>query len=295
MFFRTDLALEEREMINTDIEGVDFYVEEFEDTKVSTLKIHSDKAAKQLRKDKGNYITIEVPALTDDFKNTEDRVRIIADEIQKIIPPSGPILVIGLGNINITPDALGPKSTSLVLATRHISGEIARSIGLEGLRSVAVLAPGVLGQTGIEIGEIILSLVNKLNPSAVIAVDALASKKLQRLGCTIQISNTGISPGSGIGNMRLPLNKSTLGVPVVGIGVPTVVDATTLVSDLLNVSSQEEFDNFKEKISPRGEKMIVTPREIDLLIQRASKLIAMSINCALHPNFSTDDLLALVS
>lgn len=295
MFFRTDLALEEKETLQTDIDGVDFECEDFKDVKVSRLKIKSDSAAKKLRKDKGDYVTIEVPTLTDDFKNAEEKFKIIADEIKKMIPKKGLILIIGIGNIEITPDALGPKSASLILATRHISGELAKSIGLEGLRPVAVLSPGVLGQTGIEVGEIILSLVKRLNPCAVIAIDALASKHLKRLGCTVQISNTGIAPGSGIGNMRLALDKSTLGVPVIGIGVPTVVDAATLASDLLSVSSQGQMDSFKEKISPRGEKMIVTPREIDLLIQRASKLISMSINCALHPHFSTDDLLSLVS
>lgn len=295
MFFRTDLALEEKETLQTDIDGVDFECENFRDVKVSRLKIKSDNAAKQLHKGKGDYITIEIPTLTDDFKNTDERLKIIADEIQKMLPKKGLILVIGIGNMEITPDALGPKSASLILATRHISGELARSIGIEGLRPVAVLSPGVLGQTGIEVGEIILSLVKRLNPSAVIAIDALASKRLERLGCTVQIANTGIAPGSGIGNMRLSLDKSTLGVSVIGIGVPTVVDAATLASDLLSISSQDELNFLKEKISPRGEKMIVTPREIDLLIQRASKLISMSINCALHPHFSTDDLLSLVS
>lgn len=295
MFFRTDLALEEREIIGSDIDGVDFEYETLKDIKVSRMEIKTNDAEKKLHKAKGNYVTIEVPALTDDFRNAEDKLRIIAKEITALLPPKGLILVIGIGNSEITPDALGPKSASMILATRHISGELAKSIGLEKLRPVAVLSPGVLGQTGIETGELILSLVKRLNPSAVIAIDALASKELRRLGCTVQISNTGISPGSGIGNMRLAIDEATLGVPVIGIGIPTVVDAVTLATDLLNVSDEERLKKYDNKISPRGEKMIVTPREIDLLIERASKLTGMAINCALHPDFSTEDLLSLVS
>lgn len=295
MFFRTDLALEEREIVGTDIDGANFEHEMFDDIKVSRIEIKTKDAERKLHKSKGNYVTIEVPALTDDFRNSEHKLQIIAKEIMSITPSKGLVLIVGIGNAEITPDALGPKSAATVLATRHISRELAKSIGLEKLRPVAVLSPGVLGQTGIETGELILSLVKRLNPSAVIAIDALASKELRRLGCTIQISNTGISPGSGIGNTRLAIDETTLGVPVIGIGVPTVVDAVTLATDLLNVSDEEGFKKYDDKISPRGEKMIVTPREIDLLIERASKLVGMAINCALHPDFSTKDLLSLVS
>ena len=210
-----------------------------------------------------------------------------------MLPKEGTILIAGIGNETITPDALGPKSADNILATRHITGELKRSLGLSGLRSVAVLAPGVLGQTGIETGELIKSVVESIKPSAVIVIDALASRSLSRLGCTIQISDAGISPGSGVGNHRLSLNKETMGIPVIGIGVPTVVDAQTLALELI----PEAKLSYQQKglVSPRGEQMIVTPREIDLLIERASRLVGMSLNCALHKGLSVEDFCLLLA
>lgn len=143
------------------------------------------------------------------------------------------MLVAGLGNMEITPDSLGPKTSRRVLATRHIGGEIARSTGLDRLRPVAVMQTGVTGQTGIETGEYILSIVRRIRPTAVVAIDALASRRTERLGCTLQISDTGISPGAGVGNHRTKITKETIGVPVIAIGVPTVVDAQTLAVDIL--------------------------------------------------------------
>ena len=181
------------------------------------------------------------------------------------------------------------------MATRHITGEVARSTGLEALRSVAAIAPGVLGQTGIEVSEVIQSIVQKINPAALIVIDALASMETSRLGTTIQICNTGISPGSGVGNARPGLNQETMGVPVLGIGVPTVVDAKTMARDLLNADGHTcNEEQVSRKTQPRGEPLMVTPREIDLLIERASKLLAMSINGALQPNFSVEEIMALV-
>ena len=156
---------------------------------------------------------------------------------------------------------------------------------------MAVLAPGVLGQTGIETGELLYSVTQKLRPAALIVVDALASRRLDRLGCTVQVSDTGISPGSGVGNARPKIDRQTMGVPVVSIGVPTVVDAMTLAADLLG----REEAGMEEEISPRGEPMVVTPREIDLLIDRAAKLVSMAINHALQPSFTLEDLGTLVS
>lgn len=298
MIFRTDLALESRELSGTqNIDEVIFDEKKVEDIRVSKVQIKNERAASKLNKPIGTYITFEIPALTDDFRNMQTRVNVIADELKKLIPKEGPVLVIGVGNSSITPDALGPKSADSVLATRHISGELARSVGLHKLRPVAVLSPGVLGQTGIEVVELIKSLTEKLSPVAVIAIDALASVKTNRLGCTVQISDTGITPGSGIGNNRLTIDKNTLSVPVIGIGVPTVVDAATLAADLLGVSDEDEdeMQNFKNKLNSNGSPMMVTPREVDLLIDRASKLVSMSINCALHPDYSADDLAVLVS
>ncbi len=286
MNFRTDLALEAHKSNGGQTEGTVFESEKKGDLKISRLHIESDSAAQKLEKPKGCYITIEGLPLTDYFRDAQEQIETISKEITALLPEKGTVLVIGIGNTDITPDALGPFSADTVLATRHIRGEIARCAGLDNLRPTAVLSPGVLGQTGIETGEIIISLLGRLEPCAVIAIDALASKSISHLGKTIQISDSGISPGSGIGNHRLRLNQETLGIPVIGIGMPTVVDAATLVSDM----SGGEHTSFD-----RQNNFIVTPKEIDLLIERASKLIGMAINCALQPDYSFTDLAALVS
>ena len=281
MELRTDLAVEEHESYCEDLKGVDYTSEEIKGLFIERLCIKTSRAGQLLHKDAGRYVTITLPPLTDNMRDTDERVQVIAEEIRRLLPVNGTVLVAGLGNREITPDALGPKSIDRVLATRHISGEIARSTGLDRLRSVATLSAGVTGQTGIETGELVLSVVNKIKPTAVVVVDALASRKLARLGCTLQISDTGISPGAGVGNHRTKLSKETLGVPVIALGVPTVVDALTLLCDL--VCSEDEYSqqSLKEQVSPRGREMVVTPREVDLLVDRAAKLIALSVNMAL--------------
>lgn len=294
MLLRTDLAIEAHKISGEITDGIDVYERLCGTLKINRMNIRTEKASLKLHKPLGNYITIDGLPLTDNFREVPQQVQAVSEEIRSLLPKSGTVLVIGLGNVNITPDALGPKTASAVLATRHITGELARSTGLDRLRSVAVLSPGVLGQTGIETGELIISLIKRLEPSAVIAVDALASRSLARLGCTVQISDSGISPGTGVGNNRLSLNQKTMGVPVIGIGIPTVVDAATLASGLFE-GSDINFSELKSAVSPRGEKMIVTPSEIDLLIERASKLIGMAINCALQSEFSFDELISLVS
>lgn len=289
MQLRTDLALEAREFVDEKEEGVVVKEEEQDGIKISEIKILNQKAAKKMNKPIGTYITAELAPLTDNLRDGDSKAEYIGKLIEPLLPKEGTILIAGIGNETITPDALGPKSADNILATRHITGELKRSLGLSGLRSVAVLAPGVLGQTGIETGELIKSVVESIKPSAVIAIDALASRSLSRLGCTIQISDAGISPGSGVGNHRLSFNKETMGIPVIGIGVPTVVDAQTLALELI----PEAKLSYQQKglVSPRGEQMIVTPREIDLLIERASRLVGMSLNCALHKGLSEEDML----
>ena len=173
-----------------------------------------------------------------------------------------------------------------MLATRHIRGEFARSSGLDDLRSAAVLVPGVLGKTGMESGETIQGVCGMLHPAAVIVIDALAARSLERLGCTVQLCDTGIAPGSGVGNNRPAVSRENLGVPVIGLGVPTVVDARTIAWEL---TGREEAE---AEVAPRGEPMMVTPREIDLMIRRASRLVAMSVNAALQPDYDPLSLLA---
>ena len=295
MFFRTDLALEARELQNNASEGVCVQAEQHGRMKVTRMQVTTKKAAEKLGKPKGVYITLEVPPLTDHFEDTEPYIRQTAQELRALLPKAGLVLVAGLGNFHITPDDLGPQTAGLVLATRHITGEIARSTGLSNMRPVAVIAPGVLGQTGIETSELLYGIVQKVKPSALIVVDALASRRLSRLGCTVQISNTGISPGAGVNNRRPGINEESMGIPVISMGVPTVVDAATVAADLLCFEDEKQFDKIKDIVAPRGEAMMVTPREIDLLIERASKLVGMAINCALQPDFSLTDLYSLVS
>ena len=294
MNFRTDLAMEAVQLLKQTDSGIKQHKKNVGDLEITQVTIETDAAAKKLGKLKGKYITIELPAFTDNFQNIDDKIEVISKQIRYLLPSEGLIFVVGLGNEAITPDALGPKTIKSILATRHITGEIARSTGLDALRSVAAIAPGVLGQTGIEVSEIIQSIIKKIKPAALIVVDALPSMETSRLGTTIQICNTGISPGSGVGNARPGLNQESMGIPVIGIGVPTVVDAQTLARNLLNSDITRYSEKISQKTAPRGELMMVTPREIDLLIERSSKLLAMSINGALQPNFSVDDIMSLV-
>ena len=294
MELRTDLAVEAHESMTEKVRDVDYMEEEKEGLLIERLHIKSQRAGQLLRKEQGRYVTVNLPPLTDNMKETDKRLEIIACEIKRLLPVNGTVLVAGLGNREITPDALGPKSVDRVLATRHISGEIARSTGLHRLRSVATISAGVTGQTGIETGELMESVVRRIKPTAVIVVDALASRDIRRLGCTLQISDTGISPGAGVGNHRTRLSKDTLGVPVISMGVPTVVDALTLLCDLVCAGEESQYRELMGKVSPQGRTMVVTPREVDLLIDRASRLISLSVNMALHTGIEVSELLQLI-
>lgn len=292
MVGRTDLALERREENAQDCPGTRCEERRAGKVKITQIKIINDEGARAMGKPVGSYITLEVPPFSADAELFDGRIEVIAKELSALLPESGSVLVVGLGNHQITPDALGPKTLETVLATRHLSGELLKSVGMPELRSVCAVAPGVLGQTGMETGEIIEGLVERLHPAAVIAIDALASCNLSRLGCTVQISDAGIEPGAGVGNRRKEISRATLGVPVIAVGVPTVVDALTLAADLLQ--KKRDFA-VRSEIEPRGMPMMVTPREIDLLVQRAAKLLALGINCALQPSLSPEDILSLVS
>lgn len=272
MQIRTDLALEQREMHRELPEGVT--CEEIKKGNITLTKISvlNKKGSEALKKPIGKYITAEVPPFSDNVQNDET-VTVLSEELSSILPCGGTALVVGLGNRSITPDALGPMVCEGVLATRHIKNELNRITGRDGFRSVAVVSPGVLGQTGIEAFNIIKGVCREIKPTVIIAVDALASRYTKRLGCTVQMSNTGIEPGAGVGNARFEISEKTLGIPVVSLGVPTVVDAATLVNDLTGGGFSFE--------SECG-KMIVTPREIDLLIDRSAALISDMINFSLQ-------------
>lgn len=289
MNLRTDLALEQREIsAQNDTDGIDCEEYQKGKIKVTRIKITNENGEKKLKRKQGNYITVELGNLGESAVNHEEGTAVIAEELKALLPPSGLILIAGLGNDKITPDALGPECASLIFSTRHIGKELQKSIGFENLRPVARVIPGVLGQNGIETGEILAGIVREVSPAALITVDALASRRLSRLGCTVQLCDTGVTPGSGVGNARAEISEKTVGVPVIAMGVPTVVDAVTLAHDLVG-------ENAKERIESSSERMMVTPREIDLLIEHSSKLIAAAINSALQPHMDITELMALVS
>lgn len=291
---RTDLAVEERELLGEDVRGAEYKAERVAGLEIERLHIVTQRASQLLKKPMGTYVTAQLPPLTDNIRDTDERVRALSEEIRRLLPVHGLVLVAGLGNVEITPDALGPKAASKVLATRHISGELARATGLDRLRAVAVMNTGVTGQTGIETGELLQGVIRNIRPSAMIAVDALASRRLERLGCTVQISDAGITPGAGVGNRRIRLDRETMGIPVIAIGVPTVVDALTLAFDLLDIDDEQESVALSRAVSPQGRGMVVTPKEVDLLVSRAAHLISLSINMALQTDIDTDDLLNLL-
>ena len=291
MNFRTDLAIERREYREKEtLDGVLSYSKTVKGIKVTTIKIINEQGEKLIGKPKGRYITIETPHLCKNSEVFSDCCEVLSDELIGLIPEEGTVLVVGLGNIDITPDAIGPKSMDLLLATRHISSDLAMSLGLESLRSVAAIVPGVLGKTGIETVEIISGVVKKISPCCVIAVDALASRSVERLGTTVQIADTGISPGSGVGNRRKGINQETLGVPVIAVGVPTVVDALTMAADVFEKAG---VDLPTEDLSEHR-NMMVTPKGIDSLTDKASHLIAMGINLALQRGLSATEIAEIV-
>lgn len=293
MEWRTDLALERREILHSIPDGVQSEELDRGEDHITRMRITDDAAAQQLGKPTGNYITIQTPPLGKAAGYRPDSAEHAAAELRALLPAEGGVLVIGLGNTQITPDALGPRATASVLATRHIERALARGAGLGNLREVSVLSPGVLGQTGMETAEIIRAVVRELEPVAVITVDALASARLDRLGCTVQMTDTGIAPGSGVGNTRARIDRDTVGVPVISIGVPTVVDALTLAAELTHHPADDP--ELSHAVEPNGARMVVTPREIDLLVEHAAKLVGLAIGRALQPHISIEDMMAITS
>ena len=294
MNFRTDLALERKEYIDRNsLDGIISHKKTVNGITVDTITVVNESGERILGKPKGTYITVETVPFTKNSDLFSPSLFVLRDELKSLLPDDkGCVLVAGLGNEDITPDALGPRCISFLFATRHISDNLAKEIGFSSLRSVAGIVPGVLGKTGMESAEIISGIVKKIKPCAVIVIDALASRNTERLGRTVQLSDTGISPGSGVGNHRQKIDREALGIPVIAIGVPTVVDGKTMALDILEKAgiSEEEINKAQLKDS-----MVVTPKEIDVLIERASRLIAMAVNMALHPDIDGEDILSVVS
>ena len=292
MNFRTDLAIERQEYREKEtLDGVLSRTETVEGIKVTTIEIINEQGERLIGKPAGKYITLETDKLYKSSEAFSSASQVLCSELRRLLPERGTVLVAGLGNEDITPDALGPKSLDLLLATRHISGEFAESLGLGELRSVAGIVPGVLGKTGIETVEIIGGVVKRISPSCVIVIDALASRNTERLGTTVQLCDTGVAPGSGVGNRRKGINSETLGVPVIAVGVPTVVDALTMAADVFEKAGVDLPDmDFSEH-----RQMMVTPKEIDSLIDKAAHLIAMGINTALQENLTAAEIAEIVS
>ncbi len=284
MQYRTDLALESLAQTHSR-SGITEH-KRGEHFRITEIRIADDESGKPIGKRRGNYITLEGQPLSrfsDDYENMANE---LAAELRPLLPESGCVLVAGLGNQDITPDALGPRTTASVLATRHLKRELAQEDEefLKNLRPVSVLAGGVLGQTGIETAELLKAVSDFIHPSAVIAVDALACSSLERLGTTIQISDTGISPGSGVANHRLALTAEVFGIPVIGMGVPTVIGMRTIAEDLTGHRTRQSQPD-----------MMVTPRDVDRLISQAAHLLACGINLALHPQMDYADVCALIA
>lgn len=289
MNFRTDLALERCENLEKKaLNGVEIETFKAEKAKVTRIDVLNDEGAETVGKPIGRYVTVEVKPFAKHAQFIDESLSSVTEEIRRIIPSEGSVLIAGLGNMKITPDALGPKCASMIFATRHITGELLKATGLSNLRSVSSFSTGVLGETGAEAGEMIKGVVQMLKPDFVITVDALAARNVDRLGTTIQMCNTGIVPGSGVGNSRQEISEKTIGVPVISIGVPTVVDAATLILDC-GCGVDEEL------IYEQAGNMMVTPREVDLMIERAAKLTSLAINCALQPNITPEDMLILTA
>lgn len=283
---RTDMAIERHEELNgEEIPGVNVKKTEGEGWLLTEIQVASDEASRRLQKPRGTYYTMETDAFPDIASLTGETMQSLSSILSGLLPESGTVLVVGLGNLNVTPDALGPKCADMVFATRHIDEGLIETLSLPNLRSVAVLSPGVTGQTGMEASFLTAGVCEKLKPSAVIAVDALAAGSVKRLGNNIQVSSAGIEPGSGVGNSRKALSYDTLGVPVVSVGVPTVVDALTLAGDVTGEA--------QDKTSSYG-SMMVTPRDIDTVIDSAARLLALSINVSLQKNMSPEELLSLM-
>lgn len=305
-YTRTDLAMEAFE--NTEggaVPGVSVSHWETDCVQITEVLVTDNEAARELGKPKGSYLTLECPRLLE--RDPEARLAtasLLTEELDRLLPRregGAPVLVVGLGNRNITPDSLGPGVVDRTLTTRHILGA---PCAAGRMNSVCAIAPGVLGVTGIESMELVEALVKALQPSAILCVDSLAARDSRRIGCTIQLTDTGIQPGAGVGNHRKPLTQESVGTPVISVGMPTVVYAATLARDAFAwLSSQSGDESPHEEaladmehtlLSADIGEMIVTPREIDAIVQDAAGIIASGINRALQPELSDEEIAAMM-
>lgn len=307
--FRTDMAVERNEIykkqnsLAEEIDGIENANKIIKDIEISKVKITNENGANALGKPVGNYITLDVKEIKNaDEERIEEIAEIMADELRTVIgehvSDTDDILVVGLGNRYVTPDALGPKVVPEIEVTRHIL-EYMPKIMPEDTRPVSAISPGVLGITGIETMEILNGIVQNIKPKMLIVIDALATRKLERISSSIQIADTGIVPGAGVNNARKEISINTLGIPVIAIGIPTVVDLATITNDCINIfienlqqkgmsnstlnelKEKDNYEEIKEALIPKDYNMIVTPKEIDKLIDNMSEIVARGINKSL--------------
>lgn len=309
---RTDLALESREIYRKNIDEKDeapgVVVEEadIDGAVITRVKIVSKEGENALCKPMGSYVTIEIPQLHREYhERYEQTCKLLSDEVAALtnLPKGAVVLVVGLGNRYITADSLGPKTVEKLMTTRHLIEQIPDQLD-ECIRPVCALAPGVLGITGIETVEIVKGVAQRVKPDLIIAIDALAARRIDRINTTIQLSDTGISPGSGVGNRRQGLDKKSLGVPVIAIGVPTVVDAATMANDTIDLvvdaiknqagsgsavidilrqlDDNSKFSLIQGVLSPYVGDLTVTTKEVDSVMDRMSKVLAGGMNMAFH-------------
>lgn len=301
--FRTDLALERRNLYRTanniknEIDGIETEEEKVGDDILTTrVKVLSKQGEEAINKPIGNYITIDIKKLKlaqeEDIQNASE---VLTNELKNIldmhVQKQDEIIIVGLGNIYVTPDSLGPKVINEIDVTRHLIKYVPDVVE-KNTRSVSAVAPGVLGTTGIETVEILNGIIENTHPKLVVVIDALASRSIERISSTIQISDTGIIPGGGVGNARTEISEKTLGIPVIALGIPTVVETAVLVNDSLNlfidklqndaksnsylneIKEKDNYEEIKDALNPSDYNMIVTPKEIDDLIENMKDIVA---------------------
>lgn len=288
-YTRTDLACEWTRA-GTQPEGTELIEEPWESGTMQSLRICTEEASERLGRPMGEYVTVTcggIWRLDRDRQEALERVisrvliRMLKQQTGKSPGENLEVLVVGLGNSEITADAVGPQAVRELLVTRHLREQEPEIFRRMECCAVSALAPGVLGQTGMEVAEVVSGAVRRCRPDAIVAIDALAARSCERLAATVQLSNTGISPGSGIGNDRCALNQKSLGVPVIALGIPTVVDSSTLVYDALHQAGIEQVDGRLREILENGRRFYVSPKEADLITARTALLVAHAINRAL--------------
>lgn len=300
MQIRTDLAMESR-ALTPDLTGVTTQKRKWGNIEEIRVVIQTEAASRALEKPKGTYITLYLRQLAcAPGADRQAMSRALARAVRPMLPPEGEILVIGLGNRRMTADALGSAVTDQLLVTRHLKQGAPDAL-INRMRSVCSLTPGVLGVTGMESAEVVKGIVERIHPAAIIAIDALAARESSRICTTIQITDTGIRPGSGVGNHRTGLAMDTLGVPVLAIGVPMVVYASLIARDALSLLIQDmgmpeeehaqAIDALVEKVTRQGlGELVVTPREVDEWVGRVARIIADGLNIALHPGLNEEEI-----